>query len=128
MTDDRVTRIRAAYDAYNRGDFEAVIEVFHEDVEWHPPATSVEPQPLHGRQAVRDYLTPNLFDRQLAEPLEIIDEGDRILVMARSTMRGAGSGLVVEETVFHLWSIDDELVVGFEVFNDRDEALRALRS
>jgi ketosteroid isomerase-like protein len=123
----RAATIRSAYEAYSRGDFEPVLGLLDPDVEWHPPPDALEPQPLRGREAVRDYLAPNLFDEQRAEPEEIIEQGDRILVVARTKIRGAASGVEIEETSFHVWTVVDERAVRFETFSDRDQALAAMR-
>lgn len=120
--------IRAAYAKYNEGDFDAVLELLEEDVTFVPPPHSPEPDPLHGHDAVRDYLTPNLFDEQSAEPQEILEEGDRVLVVAHVSARGRGSGVELDQTIFHLWHIEGERAVRFEVFMQRDEALAALRA
>ena len=125
---DRIERVRAAYRAFSEGDFDTAIEVLDEQVEWWPPPTSLEPQPLHGREAVLEYLKPNIFSMQAAEPQEIIEEGDRILVVARVRARGRESGLEFELTNFHLWHVEDDRVVRFRPYEDRTEALAALRA
>jgi ketosteroid isomerase-like protein len=123
----RGERIRQAYEAFNTGDMDAVMELLDERVELRPPAASLEPRPLHGREAVREYLSPNMFEEQTAEPEEIIDEGDRVLVVARTRARGRGSGVQIDATAFHLWTLEDERVIRFEVYLAREEALAALR-
>jgi uncharacterized protein len=120
--------IRGAYAAYSRGDVDAVLELMHPDVEWHPPPTSVDPQPLQGREAVREYLAPDFFEDQTAEPLEVIEEGDRIMVVARVRARGRESGVQIDGTAFHLWTIADDRAVGFAAFVDRDQAFAAFRA
>jgi ketosteroid isomerase-like protein len=119
-------RIRAAYGAFNRGDVDAVLDLLHPDVEWVPPASSLEPHPLRGREAVREYLSPNFFESQTAEPFETIEEGNRVLVAARVRARGRGSGIEVDQTAYHLFVIEDGRAVRFEAHVDRDAALTAL--
>jgi uncharacterized protein len=127
MTESRrVETIRRAYESYNRGDIDAVMQLLDERVEWRPPESSLEPEPLHGRDAVRNYLAPDLFEEQVAEPEEVIEEGDRVLVVARVRARGRGSGIEVDQAVFHLWTIAGERAVRFEVHTDREHALAAL--
>jgi ketosteroid isomerase-like protein len=81
--------IHAAYRAYNRGEVDSVLDLLAPDVEWHPPPSSLEPHPLRGRDAVREYLAPNFFESQRAKPLEVIEEGDRILRGAHRSLHAA---------------------------------------
>jgi uncharacterized protein len=119
--------IHAAYAAYNRGDVGPALDLLHPDVEWHPPPSSLDPHPLRGRDAVREYLAPNFFEYQHAEPLEVIEQGDRVLVVARARARGRGSGIEIDQTTFHLWTIADGRAVRFEAFIDRNQALAGLK-
>jgi uncharacterized protein (TIGR02246 family) len=129
MTDPRILEIvHSTYAAYSRGDLEAVLELMHPDVDWHPPPTSVEPQPLRGRDAVRKFLTPNFFETQQAEPIEVTVEGNRVLVEAHVRARGAGSGIEIDGTAWHLYVFEDDQVVRFEAYVDRDQAMAAFRA
>lgn len=119
--------LMAAYDSFNRGEIEPILDLLHPDVEWIPPPTSLEPRPLRGRDAVREYLAPNFFESQTAEPLETIEHGNRLLVVARVRARGRGSGIEIDQTAYHLLTIEDGRAVRFEVHVDRAEALGALR-
>jgi ketosteroid isomerase-like protein len=118
--------IRDAYKAFNSGDIDAVLGLLDERVELRPAPSSLEPQPRLGREAVGEYLSPDLFDEQTAEPLEIIERGDRVLVVAQVRARGRESGAEVDQTVFHLWTIRDERAVRFEVLLNREQAFAAL--
>jgi ketosteroid isomerase-like protein len=119
--------LRDAYQAFNRGEVDAVLDLLHPDVEWVPPSSSLEPHPLRGRDAVREYLAPNFFESQTAEPLEMIEERNRVLVAARVRARGRGSGIELDQTAYHLFVIEDGRAVRFAAFGDRDEAMMALR-
>ena len=119
--------IRDAYEAFNRGDVDAILDLLHPDIEWVPPPTSLEPQPLRGREAVREYLEPDFFDSQTVEPLETIEEDNRVLVAAHVRARGRGSGVELDETVYHVLTIEEGRAVRFELHVDRAEALGALR-
>lgn len=57
---------------------------------------------------------------------ELIESGDRILVMVRWKGHGKGSGVEIEATGAHLWTFRDGLAVRYEVYRDREEARAAL--
>jgi ketosteroid isomerase-like protein len=59
---------------------------------------------------------------------EMVESGDRILVLIRWKGHGRGSGVAVEAAGAHLWTLRDGLVVRFEVYRDRDEARAALEA
>jgi ketosteroid isomerase-like protein len=127
VTQSRVELLRVAYDAYNRGEVDSVAGFASEKIEVCPPPTSLDPAPFRGRDALLKYLEPNLFEFQRAEPAEFLEEGDRILVAVKVHARGRGSGVELEDEAFHVWTVEDERAVRFEVFVDRDDALAALR-
>jgi ketosteroid isomerase-like protein len=128
VTTSRIDTIRRAYEAYNSGEIDAVLELLDERVELRPPPSSLDPEPLHGRAAVREYLRPNTFEDQRAEPEALIEEGDRVLVVARARARGRGSGIEIDQTVFHVLTLAGDRVMRFEVHLERNEALAALKA
>jgi ketosteroid isomerase-like protein len=119
--------VRGAYAAFSRGDIDAVLDLLHPDVEWIPPSDSTEPEPLRGREAVREYLAPNIFEEQRGEPVEVIEEGNRLLVAARMRARARASGIELDQIVYHVYTIEEGLAVRFSAHIDRNEALAALR-
>jgi ketosteroid isomerase-like protein len=76
---------------------------------------------------VRQYLAPNYFEDQSGEPEELIEAGDRILVAARMRARARGSGIELDQVVYHLFTVNGSRAVRFAAYIDRREALAALR-
>jgi ketosteroid isomerase-like protein len=124
-----VERLLRSYEAFNRGDFDAVIELAHPEVEW---GRAGDQPPLRGADAVRDWMEPDAFDSMRFEPGEIVEERNRILVRQRAWARGAGSGIEMQLDSIVVWTLDEEgLITRLEVFETREEekafcALRAL--
>jgi ketosteroid isomerase-like protein len=73
------------------------------------------------------YLAPNYFEDQSGEPEELIEEGGRILVAARMRARAGGSGIELDQVVYHLFTVKGSRAVRFAAYIDRREALAALR-
>jgi ketosteroid isomerase-like protein len=123
MTDrdeEIVARLRRAYEAYSRGDFDAAIEVAHPEVELVPPGGQAS---LRGAEAVRAWMEPDAFASQAIEPLDFRVEGNKVLVRQRSRIRGAASGIEMEVDQWVVWTLnDDGLVTRVENCLDHQEA------
>jgi ketosteroid isomerase-like protein len=103
MSQENVEIVRRGYEAFNRGDFDAAMEVVHPEIEFVLPGR--EP-PLTGKEAVRAWMEPDAFEEQEIEPLEFTVNGDRVLVRTRVRARGAGSGMELEVQVCTVWTLD----------------------
>jgi ketosteroid isomerase-like protein len=124
---DKIARMRRAYDAFNRGDFDAALEVggLHPEFEYVPPGGLA---PVRGAESFRAWMEPDAFDSQVAEPLDFRIAGNRVLVLQRTRSRGAASGIEMEADSWGVWTLDEAgLVTRFETFfaDQEAEALRA---
>ncbi len=119
--------LRRNYEAYNRCDFDSVVERAHPDIVLVRAGGQGE---LRGPEALRSWMEPDAFESQLLEPLEFEVATNRVLVHARSMLRGACSGIEMEACTWTVWTFDDQArITRIEVFleHEEDEARRALR-
>jgi ketosteroid isomerase-like protein len=121
-----VERLREGYQAFNRGNFDAASEWLHPEIVWHRVADFESA--MEGRDAVRQNMDPNVFQRQQIEVLGMEVIGDSVLVDTVFHATGAGSGIELDQQGFHLWGMREGLAARFEFFPDRDEAARAART
>lgn len=124
---ETVATLRSAYAAFNRGEADTFLHLLADEVELRPSPQSLEPETRVGREAMREYLAPNLFAEQRAEPEEFVEDGDRVLVVVQVRARGANSGIELQDRVFHLWTIENARAVRLEIHASREPALAALR-
>jgi ketosteroid isomerase-like protein len=75
------------------------------------------------KQATTEYL--NVWDDYRFEVEEMIDLGDRVLVLERHTARGKLSGANISQDVGTLLTLRDGLIVRWEYYWERAEALEA---
>jgi ketosteroid isomerase-like protein len=130
VTQDRdaeiVRRVRATFDAFNRGDYDEAVAFMHTDVELVRPG--VQP-PLHGVEEVRAWMEPSAFEYQVIEPIEITVAGpNKVLAYTNTRARGAGSGIEMEIDAWSVITVDDQSrVTRVETFlpHEEDQARRA---
>jgi ketosteroid isomerase-like protein len=125
--------IRLAVEAYNRRDLDAVAISFRSDLEYYPYREFVEAglaEPCyHGPEGYRTYISGTYevwgADVRL-EPTELIDLGDRIVMLADMPMRAQASGVPLGETYACVSTLKDGRVIRQHDFLDQAEALEAV--
>jgi ketosteroid isomerase-like protein len=117
---------------YNRRDFEALLPLYHRDVEVHSPKEWVrlgDFDPVYrGHEGLLRFYRQwaDAWADNWAEPQELIDLGDRLVLLGEIGTRGEASGIVVGRRYAMLWHIRGGKVVREQVFNDPAEALEAV--
>jgi ketosteroid isomerase-like protein len=121
-----VDTARSAYEAFGRGDLEALSEMLSEASTW---LTSDE-LPLggetEGRDAILENFTqiPNYWSSFSVEPEEFIDAGEWVVV--RGTQRAAHNGDSFEAPFAHLMQFADGKIVRGEFYGDSAKAAKVL--
>jgi ketosteroid isomerase-like protein len=128
MSADHIAAVRHGYETFNSGDFDAALQVFDPEIEWH---TYIVPGPgggvYRGHDGVRELWSDakKIFGGFRNEPEEIFDAGDRVVAFVRVEGVGVKSGIAVQARIAHLYTFREGKVLRVESFEDRDEALRA---
>ena len=124
--------MRLALEAYNRRDMEAVGIGYHPDFEYHPAREWVEAGLLEpsyrGIEGHRSYVesTAEVFGSEVyVKPVELIDTGKKLVVLANVPMRAQASGIELTEAFALVFTVEDGLVIRAEEFYDHAEALEA---
>jgi uncharacterized protein len=129
MSQENVESVRRGYEAFARGDLDAVLAVLDPDVDWRPaiaPILGVET--LRGREGVRKFFTEDLFegfDEFRAEPLSFEDFGEAVLVMVRYTGRGESTGLELDQIFATVYTLRNGRTVTMKDYPTRATALEA---
>ena len=122
---DVIQSVRRGYDAFSRGDFDAAVAEMHPDVEWRRARWGPDTAPLKGADAVRAWMTPDIFEDQKVTLEEVIENRDKVFVQATFSGRATGSGIEISNRGWHVWTIRDGKAGELEFFADRSEALAA---
>jgi ketosteroid isomerase-like protein len=130
LSRENVERIRSAYEAVTRGDLESImIELVDPDIVLRDRPEAPDPRTYRGREGVLEALASSdeSFEEFNLVPQELEAVGDQVVVTLRMFGRGRGSGVPVEETIAHLWTMREGKAVAMQVYSDPEDALRDAR-
>lgn len=123
--------VRRSYDAFERGDLDAVIADLDPEIEWHQAQGLPHGGLYHGRDEVRR----NIFEPLDAEwwsvftatPHEFIDAGEQVVVLGRYEGEAKATGRKLDVPFVHVWTLRDDRAVSFRQFLDTAGWVHALR-
>ncbi|HLM31137.1 MAG TPA: nuclear transport factor 2 family protein [Solirubrobacterales bacterium] len=127
MSQENIDVSVAAFDAWNRGDYEAWIEAFDSDCEFWPLRAQLEGRPYRGHAGLRAFVPEliNDWDGVQFSLDEIRDRGD--LVVGRAHFRGRGrvSGAELDLAIGVVAIVRAGKIVQARMYSDPAEAFEA---
>jgi uncharacterized protein len=83
---DNIEVIRRGYEAFSKGDVEAVMDSFTDDIEWVQPGQSAISGTYHGKAEVMEYLG-RLAEKSVAVKLNrLLADGELVVALTEVTM------------------------------------------
>ena len=132
MSRENVEVVRAAWEAWERGEMDAVFALYDEDVVWdftRAYGNVVISDEYHGHDGVRQFFRDwaGSFDGYYAHAEELTDAGQgQVLVQARQGGRGKASGIELDMRYWQVFRMRDGRAIRVEVYSDKREALEAV--
>ena len=126
--DEDVEVVRRAFEAWNEGDVERVIEMAHADLEFVPLRSQLDGAAYHGGEGMRQ------FARDAGEEWEYLrilpDEfravGGEVLMLGRYDAKGRGSGMDIQFPCGWVARVRDGKLAYLRTYSDPQEALKAV--
>jgi ketosteroid isomerase-like protein len=133
LSERNIALLREAYEAIGEDGLEgaAAWELIDDDILIRDRPEAPDPQTYRGREGARKALavSDESFESFAMVPVELIGVGDQhVVVVLRMSGRGRGSGVPVEETIAHLWTVRGGKAVALQVYTDPEDALRDARA
>ena len=129
MSEQNVETMRRLFEAVSAGEVSVWFQAADPDIRVYPrPEEPDAADEYRGLDGLMDYLT-NWFgqwDDYVSEPLEIIDAGEHVLVVARERGRMARTGVEVVEDFCHSFVLRDGKVKEWHMYDSRAKALEAV--
>jgi ketosteroid isomerase-like protein len=128
MSQENVEIVRAAFDAWNRGDLEDLFSYLAPDAEFHTTGRFADEGVYRGRAGLARLFSE--FRQDLEEQRVSADDvravgQDAVIVEAVLTGRGRQSKAGFEERLWYVGRFRDGLVVRIETYVDAAHALQA---
>ena len=123
--------VRRGYEAFSRGDLNALLSLFDKDIEWVSPGPPELPTSgrRRGHQAVAEFfkVVNEVFDIQRFEPKEFIAQGDRVVVLGEDTSRVKATGKTIDSEWAHAFTLKNGVVIRFHEYIDTSAVVAELR-
>lgn len=131
MAEGAVDSIRPIYEAWGRGDWRPVFDVYGPEMEWgwsdeFPGLAGVYVDRRDPNPRLRSWLSP--WDHWRVDADDYLELGDHIVVLATYRGRGKGSGIEISQQGAHVFELRGGKVVRLEIFADRERAIASARA
>jgi uncharacterized protein len=126
MSQENVEAVRRAYDHFNKT-YEPSYELIAPDIAWHTAVDLPDTGTHRGHDGVARLFSEwaASFDDFRADPHELIDAGEYVVVWCTLRGRARDSGGSVELPEAHVWKFHEGKAVEVREYRTRDEALQA---
>ena len=126
MSSRNVEAVRRGVEAWARGDIDAMLAVYDEEVEV-VDSERAGPGPFRGHDAFRSWLAEwmEAWDEYTAEIEGLVDVGDHVVLFQHHLGRAKGSGIELDQRGALLLGVRDGKVILHRPYTHRKEALEA---
>jgi ketosteroid isomerase-like protein len=129
MSEENVAIVRGSWEAWGRGDMEALFDFYDPEVVWDVTHSYVPDLTVfHGHDGIRDFFRRwrTFFAEYHAEPEAFVDAGESVIVRVRQAGRGRESDVTVEMPVYwQVYRLRNGRAVRVEIHRDEGEARRS---
>jgi ketosteroid isomerase-like protein len=127
MSQENVEIVRAAFDAWNRGDFDAWIRAWDEQAEFYPLRAQLEGGAYRGHDGLRRFIDEMVeeWDEVRFEVDEIRDAGEQMVGFGRMRARGRASGVDIDVPLGVVGAVRGERIAYARFFSDPAAAVEA---
>jgi ketosteroid isomerase-like protein len=119
--------VRRAHEALNGGDIDALVALCDSGFRLDMSDRVFNPAVYEGHEGIRRFYAEvrDVWASYTWEPEELIESGDHVIALLRSSGRGRGSGIEIERRTAMVWTVREGRATALRFFRDRGAALEA---
>jgi ketosteroid isomerase-like protein len=125
VSDEDVSVVRAAYEAYGQGEVNRLLELVDPDLEWtylDPSTADPQPQTCHGREQLARVLGQQADRGFVSEVEEIASSDDKVMVAVHTPGADQRRAWQSEDHSYLVLTMDQGRIVALRNFRHRAEA------
>jgi ketosteroid isomerase-like protein len=129
MSQENVEVITRMFDAWNRGDMDALADVFDAEVEVRPALSTFLASPVYrGHDGVVAWYAETFepWAQMTAEPRGFVDAGDRMVVVVGLSARVPGGEVDMDAEIAHVVTVREGRIVQLDGYDRPEAALTAV--
>jgi uncharacterized protein len=125
MWQDNVTVARAAHRAMQDRDFDTLITLCTEDIEWWQDPRSAASGTYHGHDGVRRFFASlyETFDDFMPVPQQYMEAGDKVVAFLHIRASAPAGGITIDNDVANVFTMRDGRIAALQIYLDRADAL-----
>lgn len=116
--------VQQAYAAFGRGDIAGVLDLLHDDIQWHPVIGAGPHVPFagarRGKAAVAEFfrIVSETETFEQFEPRDFVAQGDRVVALGHYRAKAHATGKALESDWAMAFRLRDGKVAEFQEFTD----------
>jgi ketosteroid isomerase-like protein len=91
QSDRNIELVKKGYEAFGRGDLDAVLDLYDDNIEWTQPGHSAISGTYHGKGEIGELLRRLGEKTAMVKPLRYFADGDTVVVLSEATIGGETS-------------------------------------
>jgi ketosteroid isomerase-like protein len=126
MPGSDVEMVRQAFEAFSRGDIDAVLELCDPEIVVRDPQRTGTT--FRGPDGLRQFFAEWMenWEEYRAKPVEFTEAGGEILVRAHQTGRGKLSGIEINQDLFIVFRLRDGKFFEYRLYTNREDAVASM--
>jgi ketosteroid isomerase-like protein len=127
MSPENVEIVRSAFAAWNRGDYEAWLDLWGDEAELYPMRSQLEGGAYHGHDGLRRFVADMAedWDELRFQVDDVRSTGEQIVGLGRFRARGRASGAELDVPLGVVGVVRGERIVYARFFSNPRDALKA---
>jgi ketosteroid isomerase-like protein len=125
---ENIDLARRAFKAFERQDTSEIEQICHADIEMDWSRRLIDPVVTRGHDGFRQFFDEamSIFEEARFEEEEILEFGDKVLVVSMGHFKGRVSGIEVKARAAVVWTVRDGKLARFCFYQSKEDALADL--